>query len=148
MKVQMTVGGPWQPILKQLARQLSDRGFAVQKTFDLQLARQSLGTSGEGVCPQHGSERCTCQYLVLQVGGAWTNTSMLVIHGQDDTTRVLLISAAGERPNADVAAVVCEAAQIGGRTAPAGKTATGNATGAAAEARKRGAVTSRKGEQR
>jgi hypothetical protein len=148
MRVQMTVGGPWQPILKQLVRRLSIGGFMVRRTFDLQLARQSLGTSEQEVCPHHASERCSCQYLVLQVGGAGTSASMVVLHGDDDTTKVSLISAAGEKANADVAAAVCEAVQSRQLRSRGGAPPARDATGAATEARPRAAVTVRKGEQR
>jgi hypothetical protein len=146
MRVQMTVGGPWKPILKRLLKGLSDRGFTIRRTFDLQRAGRSPGTSEEGMCPHHGSERCSCQYIVLHVCGAGANTSVLVLHGRVGTTKVSLISAAGEKADAALAIAMCEAVQIWQRRPRAGN-AAGRASCTGAADQRRAPVTLRKGER-
>jgi hypothetical protein len=105
----MTVAAPWKLILRQIVGRLAERGFAARTTFDLQLARHSM-TDAEGVpCPHHGPGRCTCQYLVLQVGRHGQSPSSVVVHGRDDSTRVALLSAVGGRADVGIAAELCEA---------------------------------------
>jgi hypothetical protein len=109
MRVQMTVAAPWQPILRQLVRRLTERGLVARKTFDLQLARRSLSISKEMSCPHHGSARCTCQYLVLQINRGSGSPSFVVLHGYDNSTMVALLSAAGEKVDGGIATELCKA---------------------------------------
>ncbi len=106
MKVQMTVASPWQPILRQLVGRLSERGFVARTTFDLQLARRSLESDEEVFCPHHGSDRCTCQYVVLRITRPGENPSTLVVHGYDNLTR---LAAVGDIKNGVIAMEICEA---------------------------------------
>ncbi len=108
MRVQITAAAPWQPILKELARRLASKGFASRETFNLQLARRALRRSDVVECPHHGGELCTCQYLVLRVGRAGQNASAIVLHGNERTTKVALISPAGEKPDEALATEICE----------------------------------------
>jgi hypothetical protein len=103
----MTVASPWQPILRQLVRRLADRGFVARTTFDLQLARRSLRNNEEVPCPHHGSGRCTCQYLVLQVSRHGESPSAVVVHGYDNSTKVALLSA--YNVDGGIATELCEA---------------------------------------
>jgi hypothetical protein len=108
----MTVATSWQPILKQLVQSLSEKGFAAYTTFDLQRARTSLRNNELVPCPHHGSGRCTCQYLVLQISHPGGSPSTVVLHGYDNSTRVALISAATEKVDEGVATELCEAFEL------------------------------------
>ena len=101
----MTVASTWQPILRQLVRHLIERGFATRTTFDLQLARSSLRNNGEVLCPHHGSHRCTCQYMVLQISRC-DKSATLVVHGYDASTR---FAAVGAVQDGVIAAEICQA---------------------------------------
>jgi len=109
MRVQMTVAIPWQPILRQLVQRLAERGFVARTTFDLQLARRSLRSNEEVPCPHHGSGRCTCQYLVLQISRHGESPSAVVLHGHDNWTKVALLSAVAENVDEGIATELCEA---------------------------------------
>ena len=109
MRVQMTVASPWQPILRQLVWRLAEKGFDAHTTFDLHQARRSLRTNEEVPCPHHGSGRCTCQYLVLQISRHGDSPSAVVVHGHDNSTSVTLLSAGVERGDERIAHELCEA---------------------------------------
>jgi hypothetical protein len=109
MRIQMTVAAPWQTIQRQLIRRLTERGFVPRTTFDLQLARRSLRNNEEVPCPHHGSGRCTCQYLVLQISSHGESPSAAVLHGHGDWTRIVLLSAAVQKSDEGTAAELCEA---------------------------------------
>ncbi len=96
MRTRGTVQAPWQAVLQRLLRALREQGFDVRRTFDLQLARQSLRRSEVEPCPHHGTALCSCQYLVLQVSGSSRPPSALVIHGHDRTTTISLLTGATE----------------------------------------------------
>jgi hypothetical protein len=105
----MTVAEPWQSILVRLLGRLAERGFEARTTFDLQLARSSLRNNEVVACPQHGSGRCTCQYIVLQISRPGTRPSAVVVHGYDTSTKVALLSPVAEKVDAGVAAGLYEA---------------------------------------
>jgi len=105
----MTVAAPWQPILRQLIRRVASKGFVARTTFDLQRARRSLRNNEEVPCPHHGSGRCTCQYLVLQISRRGGSPSAVVVHGYDNSTKVALLSAAAEKVDGGIATELCEA---------------------------------------
>jgi len=109
MRVQMTVAAPWQPILRQLVRRLAERGFVARTTFDLQRARCSLRNNEEVPCPHHGSGRCTCQYLVIQISRRGGSPSAVVVHGYDNSTKVALLSAVGDKVDGAITTELCEA---------------------------------------
>lgn len=102
----MTAASPWQRILRQLLRRLSEKGFVVRTTFDLQLARRSLANTEEVLCPHHGSDRCTCQYLVLQMSRHGESSPTLVVHGHDNSTKLLAV---GDIQDGAVAMEICQA---------------------------------------
>lgn len=66
---------------------LIDAGFRVVPTFDLQLARSA---HPDCPCPHHGTDKCTCQLMVLLVYGKHQEPATLVIHGQDGKTWISL----------------------------------------------------------
>lgn len=66
---------------------LTDAGFRVMPTFDLQVARS---VHPECPCPHHGTDNCNCQLVVLLVYGKRDDPATLVIHGQDGKTWISL----------------------------------------------------------
>ncbi len=70
------------------ARQkLTGAGFRIVQTFDLQAARLS---HSECSCPHHGTDKCTCQMVILLVYGKRGDPATLIIHGQDGKTSLSL----------------------------------------------------------
>ncbi len=66
---------------------LTNGGFRVVPTFDLQIARLAHPDCS---CPHHGTEECSCQMVILLVYGKQEAPATLVIHGQDDKTWISL----------------------------------------------------------
>src|SRR6266511_5213051 len=62
---------------------LTNGGFRVVPTFDLQIARLAHPDCS---CPHHGTEQCSCQLVILLVYGTQEEPATLVIHGQDGKT--------------------------------------------------------------
>ena len=62
---------------------LTYAGLRVVPTFDLQIARLA---HPECECPNHGTEQCSCQMVILLVYGKQEDPVTLVIHGHDDKT--------------------------------------------------------------
>jgi hypothetical protein len=100
------VAAPWRPLLRHLLRRFSENGLTVSRTFDLQAARRSLRDAAEAPCPHHGADRCTCQYLVLQVRRRGSGSTVLVLHGQDRVTKIATPSETSESRGGGVAAEV------------------------------------------
>ncbi len=72
----------------RLTSSLSELGYHVTRSFDLQIARAELRAPEECPCPHHGSAACTCQYVVLLVNRPGEAPATLVIHGHDNRTLV------------------------------------------------------------
>ena len=70
-----------------IREKLTQSGFRVVQTFDLQIARLA---HPDCTCPNHGTEACSCQLVILLVYGKQEDPATLVIHGQDDKTWVSL----------------------------------------------------------
>jgi hypothetical protein len=62
---------------------LTQAGLRVVPTFDLQIARLA---HPECECPNHGTEQCSCQMVILLVYGKQQDPATLVMHGQDGKT--------------------------------------------------------------
>lgn len=109
MRTKATVQAPWQAVVRRLLAGLREKGFEVRRTFDLQLARQSLGRREPEPCPHHGAAPCSCQYLVFQISGPGRPLSALVIHGHDRTTTFTFFTGTVEQMDRDTADAVNEA---------------------------------------
>jgi hypothetical protein len=71
------------------AQNLELAGLQSVRTFDLQAARPAnLKTT----CPQHGSQPCNCQMVVLLVYQADDPPATLVIHGSETNSWLYLIN--------------------------------------------------------
>src|SRR5512147_1236667 len=68
---------------------LTHAGLRVVPTFDLQIARLS---HPECECPNHGTQQCSCQMVILLVYGKQEDPATLVIHGQDGKTWLSMAS--------------------------------------------------------
>lgn len=109
MRTSATVHAPWRPVLEQVIRTLQGRGFHVLRTFDLQMARQSLPGGESEPCPHHGAALCSCQYIVMQITAVNRTPSTVVIHGYDNTTAVTLVAGFDDGVRDEMATVAFEA---------------------------------------
>ncbi len=87
----------------RVIEQLTEAGFRVKQTFDLQIARL---THPDCPCPHHGTDQCDCQMVVLLVYRKREAPATLVIHGQDERTWLSLASATGRHANQQLEAVL------------------------------------------
>jgi hypothetical protein len=69
--------------LSWVNQQLARAGLRTVQTFDLHDARSSLHNCQ---CPNHGTEQCDCQMVVLLVYGAMEEPVTLILHGNDGKT--------------------------------------------------------------
>ncbi len=73
-----------------LSKTLADVGFEVIRSFDLQTARRALRDPEDCSCPNHGTSKCDCQYVVLLVSSRVSEPVTIVVHGHGDQTLLSL----------------------------------------------------------
>ncbi len=71
--------------LQVTKRQLAQAGLRSVQTFDLHAARLGLD---DCPCPNHGTEACDCQLVILLVYGEAAEPLTLILHGNDGQTWV------------------------------------------------------------
>lgn len=81
---------------------LEDAALRVYRSFDLRSARNVSSTCA---CPDHGTEACDCQMVVLLVYGEQEIPATLVLHGHQGQTWMVLV----EVPDAELATTIEDA---------------------------------------
>lgn len=94
MAFRQEVEAPCDLVRQQVTRALGEAGLRVRASFDLQTARRLLADPGECPCPHHGTDECACQYVVLLVEQPGEAPVVVVLHGREDYT-ALLVQALG-----------------------------------------------------
>lgn len=69
--------------LKWSREQLTQAGLRPVQTFDLHTARLA---QHDCPCPNHGTDECDCQMVVLLVYGEVDKPETLILHGNGETT--------------------------------------------------------------
>ena len=69
--------------LQWTKKQLLDADLRVVQTFDLQTARIGVHDCS---CPNHGTDECDCQLVVLLVYGLTADPATLILHGNNGQT--------------------------------------------------------------
>ena len=69
--------------LKWSEEQLMHAGLRPVQTFDLHTARIGMH---DCPCPNHGTDECDCQLVVLLVYGDMDKPETLILHGNGETT--------------------------------------------------------------
>ena len=90
-------------VLARVNGQLTNAGFRVVQTFDLQVARMA---HPDCPCPHHGTHDCNCQMVVLLIYRNQDEPATLVIHGQDGKSWVSLAGPVGKRANQHLEAAI------------------------------------------
>jgi hypothetical protein len=85
MEQEQVVSASCKWTVSALTEALTLRGYRVERSFDL---RSALHSHGECTCPYHGTEQCTCEYMVLFVYEETNVTPPVVIiaHGRNGIT--------------------------------------------------------------
>jgi len=76
---------------------LSRAGLSAVQTFNLNTARLGLPDCG---CPNHGTETCDCQMIVLLVYGESLEPATLILHGNHGQTWISIADSAVQRVDA------------------------------------------------
>ncbi len=85
---------------------LTARGLYVVRSFDLHAATAGADACG---CPHHGTDRCTCAYVVLLVYGAEGFPAVLTAHSRDDRTFLEIALDPNALPGRDLVEQVLDA---------------------------------------
>ena len=80
--------------LQMTKTQLSVAGLSAVQTFNLNTAR--LG-SHNCCCPNHGTEACDCQMIVLLVYGDVAEPATLILHGNNGQTWISIAVSPSQR---------------------------------------------------
>jgi len=82
--------------LKWSKEQLAQAGLHPVQTFDLHAARVGLH---DCPCPNHGTEACDCQMVVLLIYGDADMPETLVLHGNGEKTWLSIMDTFASREN-------------------------------------------------
>lgn len=80
--------------LQMTKTQLSEAGLSVVQTFNLNTARLGLHNC---YCPNHGTEACDCQMIVLLVYGEAPEPATLILHGNNGQTWITIADSGVQR---------------------------------------------------
>jgi hypothetical protein len=80
----------WEQTVDRLDALFAETRMAVVQSFDLQTARAELRDPAGCSCPYHGTDHCTCQYIVYLVYADEPEPSSVIVHGHDNWTYVLV----------------------------------------------------------
>ena len=83
--------------------QLSEAGLSAVQTFSLNTARLGLHNC---CCPNHGTEACDCQMIVLLVYGEAPEPATLILHGNNGQTWISIADSASQRGDAKLIAQI------------------------------------------
>lgn len=81
----LSINHPCDEALQWARKQLVQADLRPIQTFDLHTARLAMHDCS---CPNHGTEECDCQMVVLLVYGKVAEPATLILHGNDGQTWV------------------------------------------------------------
>jgi hypothetical protein len=90
-------------------KQLITAGLRPVQTFDLHTARLGLHDCS---CPNHGTEECDCQMVVLLVYGKAEEPVTLILHGNDGQTWLSMADTPRQRSNARLTNEIQQALEV------------------------------------
>jgi hypothetical protein len=97
---------PCDEAIDDIIRQLQDANFQVARTFDLQVARTPYATQVHCDCPNHGTEQCDCQMVVLLVYPETQKPISLIAHGRNGRTWFDLVDTPEQRADTHCYAMI------------------------------------------
>jgi hypothetical protein len=90
----LVLEGPSDEAIAWVMHRLGKAGLQSLLTFDLQLARSD---PADCPCPQHGTDQCNCQMIVLLVYRDGCQPVSLIAHGSEGRTWLSLIDSLQQR---------------------------------------------------
>jgi hypothetical protein len=100
---------PCDDAIDWVARQMSNAGLQVVRTFDLHVARHALASC---TCPHHGTDQCDCQMVVLLVYGSGGHKPLehqpvsMVAHGHNGHTWFSVVDTPQQRADPHLEATI------------------------------------------
>lgn len=111
----LSVTQPCSEALQWTNKQLEKAGLRPVQTFDLSAARAGMH---ECACPNHGTEACDCQMVILLVYGGAPNPLTLILHGDNRQTWFSIAEAPRQGLDAKLSAEIRQALKQVPTTAP------------------------------
>lgn len=90
----LTIDSSCDQVLQTTKTQLSEAGLSAVQTFSLNTARLGLHNC---CCPNHGTEGCDCQMIVLLVYGYLAEPVTLIMHGNNGQTWISIADSPSQR---------------------------------------------------
>ena len=90
----LSIGSSCDQALQMTKSHLSEAGLSAMQTFNLNTARLGLHNC---CCPNHGTEACDCQMIVLLVYGEAPEPATLILHGNDGQTWMSISESTSQR---------------------------------------------------
>ncbi len=84
----LSINSPCDEALQLTMKKLSLAGLRAMQTFDLHAARLAMH---DCPCPNHGTNECDCQMVVMMVYGESTEPATLILHGNGGQTSFSLV---------------------------------------------------------
>lgn len=103
------VNRPCNETLQWTKKQLSQAGLRPIQTFDLHTARLALHDCS---CPNHGTEECDCQMVVVLVYGKVAEPATLILHSNDGQTWVSIANDPQQRTDGKLINSIRQALEI------------------------------------
>jgi hypothetical protein len=85
----LSVNRSCEETLQWLGACLSGAGLKMLQTFDLNTARFAVTGCA---CPNHGTDECDCQMVIVLVYGKVEAPAALILHGNDGQTSLSLVN--------------------------------------------------------
>ena len=95
--------------LQWAKKQLSQASLRAVQTFDLHAARLAMH---DCPCPNHGTNECDCQMVVLLVYGKAAEPVTLFLHGNDGQTWLSIADDPRQRADAELLQAIRQALDI------------------------------------
>ena len=105
----LSINHPCDEALQWTKQQLSQASLRVVQTFDLHTARLALH---DCPCPNHGTDECDCQMVVLLVYGKAAEPVTLILHGNGGQTWLSIADNPQQRADAKLINSIRQALEI------------------------------------
>jgi hypothetical protein len=105
----LSINRPCDEALQWAKKQLSQAGLRPIQTFDLHAARVGMHDCS---CPNHGTNKCDCQMVVLLVYGKAAEPVTLILHGNNGQTRLSIADDPRQRADAKLITVIQQALEL------------------------------------
>ncbi len=89
--------------LQWSSQNLMQNGLRVMRTFDLHTVRVGLH---DCPCPNHGTNECDCQLVVVLVYGKAAEPATLILHGNDGQTWCSIADTPNQKTNITTVAAI------------------------------------------